>query len=266
MLPDPSEGYALLQIIAWTLARGVLGSGEQIERQLYARHLDLVPILQGLFSHNVRAVDEQRLRTLRWADGVAVASSGDRCRRFGGKPAGQPNGRSVLRPNDIHLFGEWVFQSIGFPGNNQGLGGGRRFAWCTVHSSEHHGSIQIDRGGRRRRTGRHMLLEDEPVLADGDHVRVMKLAARDRLAIDGGAVAALQVFEKVDGLNLDDSRMMARNGGIFDRKGIVALPTDRQGLMGQFDMSRAFPVKLDEQCGWLNQSLRHDVPSCARLL
>ena len=96
MLPNPSEGHALLQIGGRGLSGGVLGSGEQIERQLHARYFDLVPILQVLLSHNVRAVDEQRLRTLRRANGVAVASSGDRCRRFGGKPAGQPNDRSVL--------------------------------------------------------------------------------------------------------------------------------------------------------------------------
>jgi hypothetical protein len=60
--------------------------------------------------------------------------------------------------------------------------------------------------------------------------------------------------------------MMPRDGGIFDRKGIVGLPTDRQSLMGQFDMPRAFPVKFDEQFGWLWQSLRHDALSCARSL
>jgi len=96
MLPNPSEGNVLLQIVVWALAGGVLGSGESIEHQLYARHLYLVPILQVLLSHYIRAVDEQRLRTLGRADGVAVASSGDRGRRFGGKPAGQPNDCSVL--------------------------------------------------------------------------------------------------------------------------------------------------------------------------
>ena len=97
-----------------------------------------------------------------------------------------------------------------------------------VRSSEHRGSVQIDKWGRRCRTGCRILLEDEPVLADGDHVRVTELVARDRPAIDGRAVGAHQVFEKEDGLNLHDSRMMPRDGGIFDREGIVGLPTDRQ--------------------------------------
>ena len=34
----------------------------------------------------------------------------------------------------------------------------------------------------------------------------------------------------------------------------------------QFDMPRALPVKFDEECGWLWESLRHGVPSCARFL
>jgi len=109
-------------------------------------------------------------------------------------------------------------------------------------------------------------LEDAPVLADGDHVRVTKLVARDRQAIDCGAVGALQVFEKEDGLNLHNPRMMPRDSGIFDHEGIVDLPTDRQSLKGQFDMSRALPVKFDKQGGWLWQSLRHGVSSCARSL
>jgi hypothetical protein len=89
------------------------------------------------------------------------------------------------------------------------------------------------------------------VLTDGDHVCVMKLVARNRAAIDGGAVRAHQIFEKEDGLNLHDPRMMRRDGGIFDHEGIVGLPTDRQCLMGQFDMAGALSVKFDEQCGWL---------------
>ena len=104
------------------------------------------------------------------------------------------------------------------------------------------------------------------MLADGDHVSVTKLVARDRPAIDGGAVGALQIFDKEDGLNLHDPRMMSRDGGIFDCKGIVGLPTDRECLKGQFDMPRAFLVEFDEQCSWLWENLRHGVPSCARSL
>jgi hypothetical protein len=40
--------------------------------------------------------------------------------------------------------------------------------------------------------------------------------------------------------------MMRRDGGIFNREGIVALPTDRECVKGQFDMPRALPVKFDE--------------------
>lgn len=64
MLRDPSEGYSLRSIVVCVLASGVVGSGEQIERQLYARHFDLVSIFQNLLSHDIRAVDEQRLRAL----------------------------------------------------------------------------------------------------------------------------------------------------------------------------------------------------------
>jgi len=65
--------------------------------------------------------------------------------------------------------------------------------------------------------------------------RVTKLVARDRHAIDGGTVGALQVFEKEDGLKtFTNPRMMPRDGGIFDHEGIVGLPTDRQCLKGQF--------------------------------
>ena len=53
-----------------------------------------------------------------------------------------------------------------------------------------------------------MLLKHESVLADGDDVRVTQLVAGDRPAIDGGAVGALQVFEKEDGLNLHNPRMV----------------------------------------------------------
>jgi hypothetical protein len=60
--------------------------------------------------------------------------------------------------------------------------------------------------------------------------------------------------------------MMPRDGGIFDHEGIVGLPTDRQCLKGQFDLPRALPVKFYEECGWLWQSLRQGVPSCARSL
>ncbi|MEO5864020.1 MAG: hypothetical protein ABIQ79_03140 [Nitrospiraceae bacterium] len=82
------------------------------------------------------------------------------------------------------------------------------------------------------------------MLADGDQVLISKLTARDRLAIDGGAVGALQVFEKEDGLNFHNPCMMPRDGGIFDRKGIVGFPTDRQCLMDEVDVLRALPVKF----------------------
>ena len=110
-----------------------------------------------------------------------------------------------------------------------------------VCSSEHRSSIQIDKWGRRRRIRRYIFLEYEPVLADGDHVRVTKLLARDRPAIDGGAVCAHQVFEKEDGLNLHDSRVMPRDDGIFDHENVVGFPTNRYCLMGQFELPRAFP-------------------------
>jgi len=89
-----------------------------------------------------------------------------------------------------------VFQPTGFPGNNQDLGGERRSIGGTVRSCEHRGSIQIGKWGRRERIGHRILLEDESVLADGNHVRVMKLVACDGLSLDGRAVGALQVFEK----------------------------------------------------------------------
>lgn len=96
MLRDPSEGRALRSIAVCVLANGLFGSGEQIERQLYPCHVDLVPILQYLLSHDIRAVDEQRLRAVRRADGITLASLGDSCSGLWGKPAGQPNGRSFL--------------------------------------------------------------------------------------------------------------------------------------------------------------------------
>ena len=46
------------------------------------------------------------------------------------------------------------------------------------------------------------------MLAYRDHIRVTKLVPRDRFAIDGSAVGAHQVFEKEDGLDLYDPRMM----------------------------------------------------------
>ena len=67
---------------------------------------------------------------------------------------------------------------------------------CTVRSPEHRGSIQIDKCGRRYRAGHRILLEDQSVLADGNHVRVMKLVARDGLSMDGRAVGALQAFKE----------------------------------------------------------------------
>ena len=88
MLPDLSEGHRVLQVAGWVLASGVLGSRAHRERQRYARHFDLIFILQILLSHNVRAVDEQRLYAPRRADGIGQASASDRCRRFWGKPAG----------------------------------------------------------------------------------------------------------------------------------------------------------------------------------
>jgi hypothetical protein len=51
--------------------------------------------------------------------------------------------------------------------------------------SEYHGSIQVDKWGRRDRAGHLILLEDALVLA-----------VRDQLAIEGSAVGALQAFEK----------------------------------------------------------------------
>ena len=79
------------------------------------------------------------------------------------------------------------------------------------------------------------------MLADGYHICVTKLVAYDRPAINSGAVDALQVFEKEDGLNLHDPRMMSRDDGIYDRDGIVGLPTDRQYFIGPFDLREPFP-------------------------
>jgi len=67
---------------------------------------------------------------------------------------------------------------------------------CTVRSPEHRGSIQIGKWGRRDRIGHRILLEDESVLADGNHVRVMKLVACDGLSLDDRAVGAFQVFKE----------------------------------------------------------------------
>jgi hypothetical protein len=69
--------------------------------------------------------------------------------------------------------------------------------------------MKIDKWSLKRRAGCGDLLENQSVLADRDDVCVMKLVACDRTAINGRAVGAHQVFEKEDGLNLYDSRMMS---------------------------------------------------------
>ena len=92
--------------------------------------------------------------------------------------------------------------------------------------------------GLRRRAGFRRFLENQPMPADRDHVCVMKLVPCNRAAINGGSVGAHQVFEKEDGLNLYDSRMMPRDGGILNHEGVVGFPANRQCLVGQFKRFR----------------------------
>ena len=97
------------------------------------------------------------------------------------------------------------------------------------------------RGRSRRRLDDHRLFEfvlglvvfDEAqlVMADGDHVAVLQGMLLDELAVDVGAVGAVQILEERIVEDVDDQRVMTRHRRVVDADVVVREAANRVPLL-----------------------------------
>jgi hypothetical protein len=69
------------------------------------------------------------------------------------------------------------------------------------------------------------------VVADRDHIAVLQRVLLDQLAIDVGAVGAVQILEERVVEDIDDQRMVAADGSVVDADVIVREAPDRVALL-----------------------------------
>ena len=80
-----------------------------------------------------------------------------------------------------------------------------------------------------------MVLKNDPMLANGNHICVVELGSLDRFSIQRCAVRALEVFHKINRLHPYNLGMMARDGMIVDRQIVVDLSSDREAVTCKID-------------------------------
>ena len=80
-------------------------------------------------------------------------------------------------------------------------------------------------------------------MADRDHVAMLQGMLLDELAVDVGAVGAVQVFEEGVVEDIDDQRMMATDRRVIDAHIIVRETADRVTLLGHVVFSQNLVVQ-----------------------
>ena len=81
------------------------------------------------------------------------------------------------------------------------------------------------------------------MLPDGDHVAVLQGMLLDQLAVDVGAVGAVQVFQEGVIQNVDDQRMVTTHRRIVDPDIVVRKAPNRVALLGHVVFSQNLIVQ-----------------------
>ena len=90
---------------------------------------------------------------------------------------------------------------------------------------DHHGLLELVL------LGLVVLDEAQLVMAGGDHIAVLQRMLLDQLAVDVGAVGAVEILEERVVEDVDDQRVMAADRRVVDADVIVREPPDRIALL-----------------------------------
>ncbi len=124
---------------------------------------------------------------------------------------------------------------------------------CLIHLADHGGGVH----GCDSST----LLKNKAVLADADDVSIMELGSFDRLRVHDCAVRALEVFQKIDGLYLNDFGVVAGNGVVVNHKVVVRLSSNGEVILREIHRAGTLAVKFDDQLDGVGGGLCHDAHS-----
>ena len=88
-----------------------------------------------------------------------------------------------------------------------------------------------------------LIRESELVMADGDDVAMLQGVLLDQLAVDVGAVRAVQILEEGIIEDINDQRVVATDGGIVDADVVIRQASDRITLLRHVVFSQNLVVQ-----------------------
>ena len=91
--------------------------------------------------------------------------------------------------------------------------------------------------------------EAQRVVADGDHVAVLQRVLLDDLAVDVGAVRAVQVLEERVVEDVDHERVVTADGRVVDADVVVRQTPDRVALLAHVVLGEYLPVEAENKPG-----------------
>src|SRR6185503_20197681 len=118
--------------------------------------------------------------SLRRADGETTSTTRNQGHRLGCEPSSQADRRPFLRSDQVRRFRQMVLQAVRLSRCDHDLG---RDRWRSgeMFAGDRQGLVQIQRGWYGGRGRRRVVLEDDAMLPDRNHIGIVKLSALDRL-------------------------------------------------------------------------------------
>ena len=89
--------------------------------------------------------------------------------------------------------------------------------------------------------------EAQLMVADGDDVTVLQSMLLDQLAVDVGAVGAVQILQEGVIQDVDDQGVMSADGGIVDAHIVVWQPADRVPLLAHVVLGEYLTIQTEDQ-------------------
>jgi len=94
------------------------------------------------------------------------------------------------------------------------------------------------------------------MVADRDDVAVLQRVLLDELAVDVGAVRAVQVLEEGVVQDVDEQRVMTTDRGVVDANVVIRQATDRVAFLGHVVFRQGLAVQAE------NQACHGSRPNC----